>query len=142
MRRQGGGSGYNRDGSTWLRKNRAARRRIAEYQGDVCAALQFIARGSAPGSLPAAQRLAFINETRHAYGRTALMLSGGAAFGVKHMGVVGALHRERLMPRIVCGTSAGSIVASFVCVKTDAELDEVSAERGRTHLVRARRGSR
>ena len=27
MRRQGGGSGYNRDGSTWLRKNRVMPRR-------------------------------------------------------------------------------------------------------------------
>ncbi|KAL1518418.1 hypothetical protein AB1Y20_002710 [Prymnesium parvum] len=135
MRGHGGGSGYNRDGSTWLRKHRAARARIDAYQADVCAALRFVGEGRAPHSLGAAGRLAFINETRHAYGRTALMLSGGAAFGVKHLGVAAALHRERLLPRIVCGTSAGSIVASFICVKTDEELDELLLEKRGVGLI-------
>lgn len=78
MRKQSGGAGYSRDGSTWLRKHRAARERIQEYQNQVCQALRYIASGSAPGSSRPAQRLAFINETRHAFGRTALLLSGGA----------------------------------------------------------------
>ena len=82
------------------------------------------------------QRLAFINETRHAFGRTALLLSGGAAFGVKHLGVVAALHREHLLPRIICGTSAGSIVAATVCVKSDEELVGLLADRGVTNLLR------
>lgn len=34
-----------------------------------------------------------------------------------------ALHRQGLVPRILSGTSAGSIVAAFVGVKTDAEMD-------------------
>ena len=51
-----------------------------------------------------------------------MLLSGGAAFGVKHLGVIAALYRENLLPRIVCGTSAGSIVAATVCVKSDDEL--------------------
>ncbi|MDC0525910.1 patatin-like phospholipase family protein [bacterium] len=71
-----------------------------------------------------------MNETRHAYGRTALLLSGGAAFGVKHLGVIAALHRENLLPRIVCGTSAGSIVAATVCVKSDQEIVALSVEHG------------
>jgi hypothetical protein len=33
-------------------------------------------------------KLAFFNETRHAYGRTALMLSGGAALGFYHIGLI------------------------------------------------------
>lgn len=125
MRKQAGGAGYSRDGSTWLRKHRAARERIEEYQQQVCSALRFIASGSAPGSSRPAQRLAFINETRHAFGRTALLLSGGAAFGVKHLGVVSALQRERLLPRIIAGTSAGSIVAAAVCSRRDDELTEL-----------------
>ena len=38
--------------------------------------------------VPTAARLAFFNETRHAYGRTALLLSGGAALGIYHCGLV------------------------------------------------------
>ena len=108
VRKQSGGAGYSRDGSTWLRKHSVARARIAEYQESVCSALRYLAAEGRQHR--ASERLAFINETRHAFGRTALLLSGGAAFGVKHVGVVAALNREGLLPRIVCGTSAGSIV--------------------------------
>ena len=134
MRKQSGGAGYSRDGSTWLRKHRAARERIEEYQHQVCSALRYIASGVAPGSSRPAQRLAFINETRHAFGRTALLLSGGAAFGVKHMGVVSALQREGLLPRIIAGTSAGSIVAACVCSRKDDELRELLDLTGPTIL--------
>ena len=93
MRKQAGGAGYSRDGSTWLRKHAAARERIHSYQESVKSALRYVASGVAPGSSRAGHRLAFINETRHAFGRTALLLSGGAAFGVKHLGVVSALYK-------------------------------------------------
>ena len=53
--------------------------------------------------------------------RTALLLSGGAAFGFKHVGVLKALHGQRLLPRIISGTSAGSIAAACVCVRDEAE---------------------
>ena len=101
----------------------------------VCSALRYIASGEAPGSGKLAQRLAFINETRHAYGRTALLLSGGAAFGVKHLGVIAALLREQLLPRIVCGTSAGSIVAAAVCVRDDNELHQLVEDRDVVSLM-------
>ncbi len=91
----------------------------ASANGETAAAAPNLPRTSA------AQRLAFINETRHAYGRTALLLSGGGAFGVKHVGVIQALNKARLLPRILSGTSAGSIVAAFIGVKTDAEIDEM-----------------
>lgn len=136
MRRQAGGAGYNRDGSTWLRKHGGARDRIHAYQAAVCNALRYIASGAAPDSSRPGQRLAFINETRHAFGRTALLLSGGAAFGVKHLGVIAALHREHLLPRIICGTSAGSIVAATVCVKSNEELVGLLADRGVTNILR------
>lgn len=70
-------------------------------------------------------KLTFFNEARHAYGRTALMLSGGAAMGLSHMGVVKALLNEELLPKVVCGTSAGALVASMVGIFDDAELSSV-----------------
>ena len=58
-------------------------------------------------------KLEFFAETRHAYGRTALMLSGGANFGKFHVGLLKALHEQDLMPRIICGSSIGSVVAAI-----------------------------
>jgi len=60
---------------------------------------------------------------REAYGATALALSGGGALGTYHFGVVRALHDARLLPEAICGTSAGSIVASFCCCRNDSELE-------------------
>jgi hypothetical protein len=60
--------------------------------------------------IPTDARLAFFNETRHSYGRTALLLSGGAALGIYHVGVVKTLMENRLMPRVLGGASAGSII--------------------------------
>ena len=45
MRKQAGGAGYSRDGSTWLRKHAAARKRIQAYQESVCSALRYVASG-------------------------------------------------------------------------------------------------
>jgi TAG lipase/steryl ester hydrolase/phospholipase A2/LPA acyltransferase len=69
--------------------------------------------------------LAFINETRHAYGRTALHLSGGAALGVHHLGVLKAMMEIKLLPRVLSGTSAGSIIAAIAGVRTDLELERL-----------------
>lgn len=70
-------------------------------------------------------KLKFFNETRHAYGRTALMLSGGAAMGLNHLGVVKALLDCDLLPRVVSGTSAGAIVAAIVGIFDDNELHSI-----------------
>lgn len=64
----------------------------------------------------------FFRELRHIHGRTALLLSGGASLGTFHMGVVKALFEHGVLPRIISGSSVGSIVASIVAVRTDVEL--------------------
>ncbi|CDF40708.1 unnamed protein product [Chondrus crispus] len=79
----------------------------------------------APPLLSVHDKLTFFNEARHAYGRTALMLSGGAAMGLSHMGVVKALLNQGLLPRVVCGTSAGALVASMVGIFDDDELASI-----------------
>jgi predicted acylesterase/phospholipase RssA len=69
--------------------------------------------------------MAFFQETRHAFGRTALLLSGGATNGIYHLGVIRALKRVHLLPPIVSGASAGSIVAALLGCKTDEELEPI-----------------
>ncbi|RHY56860.1 hypothetical protein DYB34_008004 [Aphanomyces astaci] len=70
-------------------------------------------------------KLAFFSETRHAFGRSALMLSGGGGLGLYHTGIVKTLVEEGLLPTVLSGSSAGSIVAGCVGVRTDEELSEV-----------------
>ena len=60
--------------------------------------------------------------TRQAFGRSALLLSGGGAFGMNHTGVIKALWHARLLPRIISGASAGSIVAATMATRTEEEL--------------------
>lgn len=94
------------------------------YHNVVCAALDFVCDAPIlPGEdpIPTDARLAFFNETRHAYGRTALLLSGGAALGFYHVGLVKTLMENRLMPRVIGGSSAGSIVCSMIGTRTDEE---------------------
>lgn len=45
--------------------------------------------------------------------------------GIYHYGVLRALVGRRALPRVVCGTSAGAVVAAFLAVRTD---EEVAAE--------------
>ncbi|KAK8195868.1 Lipase 5 [Zalaria obscura] len=62
---------------------------------------------------------------RQAFGRSALLLSGGGTLGMNHIGVVKALFEAQLLPRIISGASAGSIVCAVLCTKTDAEIPAV-----------------
>ncbi|XP_073014601.1 triacylglycerol lipase SDP1 [Primulina eburnea] len=68
------------------------------------------------------EKLAFMHETRHAFGRTALLLSGGASLGAFHVGVVKTLVEHKLLPRIIAGSSVGSIMCSVVATRSWPEL--------------------
>jgi predicted acylesterase/phospholipase RssA len=64
----------------------------------------------------------FLKRARAAYGRTALCLSGGAMMGNYHFGAVKALLETGLLPHIISGTSAGSVIGAMICTRTDEEL--------------------
>lgn len=70
------------------------------------------------------KRLAFKLYSKN-YGRTAFCLSGGAGFGYYHLGVIRALLDRGLLPSIITGTSAGSLMGAIVCTRTDEELNEI-----------------
>lgn len=71
------------------------------------------------------EKLSFFRETRHTFGRTALLLSGGGGLGTFHLGVIKALVERHLLPRILAGSSVGSIVASIIATRTDEELRDL-----------------
>ncbi|KAI9371947.1 acyl transferase/acyl hydrolase/lysophospholipase [Aspergillus egyptiacus] len=64
---------------------------------------------------------------RQAFGRSALLFSGGATFGMNHIGVLKSLWMSNLLPRIISGASAGSIVCSVFCTRTEDELPALLA---------------
>lgn len=129
--------------------------------------------------IPNDEKLAFFKEARHAFGRTALLLSGGGGLGSFHLvcvawfwwpaagmcwcrrqchaaprgsprsgptccisaptcgvspfcfcvqGVVKALFEHRMLPRVLAGSSVGSIIAGIVATRTDDELRETLAK--------------
>lgn len=61
---------------------------------------------------------------RQSFGNTGLMLSGGGTLGMCHIGVVKCLHEENLLPRVVCGSSAGSIVGAVLCCQKTEHISE------------------
>eukprot|EP00276_Gloeochaete_wittrockiana_P017150 CAMPEP_0184338866 /NCGR_PEP_ID=MMETSP1089-20130417/7481_1 /TAXON_ID=38269 ORGANISM="Gloeochaete wittrockiana, Strain SAG46.84" /NCGR_SAMPLE_ID=MMETSP1089 /ASSEMBLY_ACC=CAM_ASM_000445 /LENGTH=1055 /DNA_ID=CAMNT_0026665711 /DNA_START=214 /DNA_END=3378 /DNA_ORIENTATION=- len=92
---------------------------IDDYVSEMVRALEYVCETPV---LPLHKRIEFFNETRHHYGRTALLLSGGASLAMYHFGVVKALNDANLLPRVMSGSSAGAIVAAYICCHTDAEL--------------------
>jgi predicted acylesterase/phospholipase RssA len=100
------------------------KRLIEDFQEEVVKCLNFIANFNEK-FFPLNKKLEFFSETKHFHGRTALMLSGGGTLGIYHVGVIKALLECNLMPRVLCGSSAGSILASFVCTSTKEELSEL-----------------
>lgn len=94
---------------------------IKEYIDEVSTQLRMVC-DSDSDELLLEEKLAFMHETRHAFGRTALLLSGGASLGAFHVGVVKTLVEHKLMPRIIAGSSVGSIMCSVVATKSWPEL--------------------
>ncbi|KAK1408495.1 hypothetical protein QVD17_40325 [Tagetes erecta] len=94
---------------------------IKEYIDEVSTQLRMVCESDCD-ELLLEEKLAFMHETRHAFGRTALLLSGGASLGAFHVGVVKTLVEHKLLPRIVAGSSVGSIICSVIATKSWPEL--------------------
>jgi TAG lipase/steryl ester hydrolase/phospholipase A2/LPA acyltransferase len=92
---------------------------------DTIRSLVETSRRSMPDGLESKDILEKVIYARQAFGRSALLLSGGATFGMNHVGVLKALFEAKLLPRIISGTSAGSIVCAVLCTRTDAEIPGV-----------------
>ncbi|KAI0173390.1 hypothetical protein GGR52DRAFT_384449 [Hypoxylon sp. FL1284] len=107
---------------------------IEEYIMQVAGAVEDINQGVAiPASeqhthtdtLSTQQKLDFLHDSRQAFGRSTLVLQGGAMFGICHLGVVKALFLRGLLPRIITGTATGALIASLVAIHTEDELPGV-----------------
>ncbi|TVY34554.1 Lipase [Lachnellula subtilissima] len=95
---------------------------------DTVRALVEMSKHILPDELETKDILEQVVYARQAFGRSALLLSGGATFGMNHVGVLKALYEAKLLPRIISGASAGSIVCAVLCTRTDEEIPGVLAE--------------
>jgi TAG lipase/lysophosphatidylethanolamine acyltransferase len=78
--------------------------------------------GMATATISTQYKLDFIHDTRQGFGRSALVLQGGAIFGLCHLGVVKALYLQGLLPRIIVGTATGAMMAALVAVHPEEDL--------------------
>lgn len=101
---------------------------IEDYITQVALAIEYVTTyPTTPGhesGLTNQAKLDVLHDTRQAFGRSALVLQGGAIFGLCHLGVVKALHLRGLLPRIIAGTATGALIAALVGVHTEDEILE------------------
>lgn len=97
---------------------------IEEFIKQVCESLDLIYQAD-ENEVDFYEKLSFFDETAHAFGRSCMMLSGGAGLGFFHGGVVKSLVEHDLLPDVISGASAGSIIAGLVGTRTDEELSDI-----------------
>lgn len=83
---------------------------IEDYINWVVKILKFI-QNAPDNEVPMSEKFSFFMEVRQRFGRTALLLSGGAAFGMFHVGTARMFVLTDYVPRVICGSSAGGIIA-------------------------------
>lgn len=108
--------------SLYHRSKFGTKRLIEQYIEEVDDALRYLAELDSDEITPQ-EKLEFFYRANVCFGRSALMLSGGGVLGFYHLGVVKALLEQGLLPRVISGSSAGSLVAGVVGTHTDKELE-------------------
>ncbi|WP_275705746.1 patatin-like phospholipase family protein [Marinobacter iranensis] len=106
---------------------------VSEFLDEVERSMYFICDNRMPG-VTNQQKLRLFQDAERVYGRPALMLSGGAAFGIYHIGVTRALWQQGLLPDVIAGSSMGAIVAGAICTRSNPELERFFYEPGEVHL--------
>jgi predicted acylesterase/phospholipase RssA len=100
---------------------------VTDYLGEVCAALNLLC-DSDVDTLPPMRKRIFLKRAARSFGRSALLLSGGASLGLFHIGVIRELEQQGVLPRVVTGSSAGSIVAGILATHTGEEWERLIAD--------------
>ncbi len=97
---------------------------INDYLNEVTALLNLLC-DSTVRALPPMRKRRFLKRTARSFGRSALLLSGGASRGLFHLGVIAELLAEGILPRVITGASAGSIIAGILATHSDTELEQM-----------------
>lgn len=97
---------------------------IEDYLDEVETTFNWLCDTPLPG-YPDKLKLPMVKEALRVFGRSALILSGGGALGLFHLGVVKALWEQDLLPEVISGASMGAIVAGGACVRNNDELAQM-----------------
>ena len=97
------------------------KRLIEQYIEEIDDALRFLADLDS-SEVDLQQKMDFFYRANICFGRSALMLSGGGVLAFYHLGVVKSLLEQDLLPRVISGSSAGSLVAGVLGTHTEAEI--------------------
>lgn len=97
---------------------------VEQYLNEVVRCLDYVCVGDFP-DFPEDSKMVFFERAATSFGRSALMLSGGATLGMFHLGTIKALWQQNLLPRVISGSSAGSIIAGMVGVRDHLQLGEL-----------------
>ncbi|MFN7146737.1 MAG: DUF3336 domain-containing protein, partial [Myxococcota bacterium] len=100
---------------------------VGDWLDEVETCLRWLAVNPVEGLSDATKRARF-EQAWTVYGRSALLLSGGATWGFHHLGVVKALFENGVLPHILSGASTGAMIASGVCTRDDAGLAALFAD--------------
>lgn len=114
----------------YLRSHVGTKKLVESYIDLLVRGLERVASAD-DAAIPEEEKLDFLRRAHLCYGRSALMLSGGAGLIYFHHGVVDELAEQDLLPTVLSGSSAGG----WVCLQI-AALDDEAIRSG--HLARMR----
>jgi TAG lipase/steryl ester hydrolase/phospholipase A2/LPA acyltransferase len=95
---------------------------IHDYLDTLASTLNYLCDTDFP-ELSTEDKNKFFQDLALSFGRSALVLSGGATMGFFHVGVVKSLREQGLLPRVISGSSAGAMVSSALGTVKDEDLD-------------------
>ena len=113
------------DGSLYDTAFAGTKRIVDDVLTEVEKSIAWLAEVPLPPELDA-ERLHSFRMQRRAFGRSALLLSGGATLGFHHLGVVKALFEADALPTVLGGASMGAMIAAGIATRTDDELFEAA----------------
>lgn len=97
---------------------------IVDYVEEIVDTLELLA-SEAVDEISFEEKLDFFRRAHHCFGQSALLMSGSGMLLYFHVGVVKALWQQGLLPKILSGSSGGSVVGSLLCTHNDRELGKI-----------------
>ncbi len=94
---------------------------ITDYIDEMVAALDDLENAS-NDDIDLIEKYRFFQRASDCFGRSALMLSGAGSLGPFHIGVVKALSEHGLVPNVISGASAGSVITALVGTQKQEHL--------------------
>ncbi len=97
---------------------------VVDYVEEVASTLEYLASGRVR-KIDLEEKIEFFQRASHCFGRSALLMSGAGSLLYFHLGVVKALWEQRLLPKVISGSSGGAFVVALIGTHSDDELEKI-----------------